>query len=277
MVIMKKQKRERKMSKILKREKGITLIALVVTIIVLLILAGVTIATLTGDNGILNQAGNAKEQNEISNEKEVIEMATVQAMGKNKYGELEEGEFQKALDKQAGEGKTEVTDIGEEFEIVFKESNRYYDVDKDGNIGDYEVVISDKKPGNIATDKDGNLLDGSKDKPYEINCIEDLVVLSNIVSGKGNYIDLEGNIIEATRNIFSGKNFVLTRNLNFKSTRSYADLTIKWSYDKEEGVYRIDENSTTNLKEIITDKNGVGFVAIGSDDGVSQHFFQRKF
>lgn len=265
------------MSKILKREKGITLIALVVTIIVLLILAGVTIATLTGDNGILNQAGNAKEQTEISNEKEVIEMATVQAMGKNKYGELEEGEFQKALDKQAGEGKTEVTDIGEEFEIVFKESNRYYDVDKDGNIGDYEVVISDKKPGNIATDKDGNLLDGSKDKPYEINCIEDLVVLSNIVSGKGNYIDLEGNIIEATRNIFSGKNFVLTRNLNFRSARSYADLTIKWSYDKEEGVYRIDENSTTNLKEIITDKNGVGFVAIGSDDGVSQHFFKRKF
>ena len=36
-----------------KKEKGITLIALVITIIVLLILAGVTIATLTGDNGIL--------------------------------------------------------------------------------------------------------------------------------------------------------------------------------------------------------------------------------
>ena len=33
--------------------KGITLIALVITIIVLLILAGITIATLTGDNGII--------------------------------------------------------------------------------------------------------------------------------------------------------------------------------------------------------------------------------
>ncbi len=40
------------MEKILK-EKGVTLIALVITIIVLLILAGVSIATLTGDNGIL--------------------------------------------------------------------------------------------------------------------------------------------------------------------------------------------------------------------------------
>ena len=50
--------------KILKKEtNGITLIALVITIIVLLILAGVTIATLTGDNGILTQANKAKTSN----------------------------------------------------------------------------------------------------------------------------------------------------------------------------------------------------------------------
>ena len=45
----------------MKRENGITLIALVITIIVLLILAGVTIITLTGDNGILQKAGDAKK------------------------------------------------------------------------------------------------------------------------------------------------------------------------------------------------------------------------
>jgi len=44
-----------------KRNNGITLIALVITIIVLLILAGVSIAMLTGENGILNQANKAKE------------------------------------------------------------------------------------------------------------------------------------------------------------------------------------------------------------------------
>ena len=43
----------------LNKEKGITLIALVITIIVLLILAGVSIAMLTGQNGILTQADNA--------------------------------------------------------------------------------------------------------------------------------------------------------------------------------------------------------------------------
>ena len=44
----------------MKNQKGITLIALVITIIVLLILAGVSIAMLTGDNGILTQSRNAK-------------------------------------------------------------------------------------------------------------------------------------------------------------------------------------------------------------------------
>ena len=45
-------------------KRGITLIALVITIVVLLILAGVTIATLTGNNGILTQTTKAKEESE---------------------------------------------------------------------------------------------------------------------------------------------------------------------------------------------------------------------
>ena len=57
---------------------GITLIALVITIIVLLILAGVTIATLTGDNGILNQAGKAKDK---TTEAESIERVQVEVVG----------------------------------------------------------------------------------------------------------------------------------------------------------------------------------------------------
>ena len=54
------------MKVILKKEKGITLIALVVTIVVLLILAGVSISMLTGENGIIKQAQDAKEETRIS-------------------------------------------------------------------------------------------------------------------------------------------------------------------------------------------------------------------
>ncbi len=61
-----------------KNRKGITLIALVITIVVLLILAGVTIATLTGDNGILNQAGKAKDK---TTEAESIERVQVEVAG----------------------------------------------------------------------------------------------------------------------------------------------------------------------------------------------------
>ena len=54
----------------LRRNKGITLIALVVTIIVLLILAGISIAMLTGQNGILNRAAEAKEKTRAAQEDE---------------------------------------------------------------------------------------------------------------------------------------------------------------------------------------------------------------
>ena len=62
------------MKKKLKGTKGITLIALVLTIIVLLILAGVTIATLTGENGILSQAQVSKDSTERAEEKERIQL-----------------------------------------------------------------------------------------------------------------------------------------------------------------------------------------------------------
>ena len=65
---MYKQKAKMKQNKILKGSRGITLIALVITIIVLLILAAVSIATLTGENGILERAGEAKEKTEDATE-----------------------------------------------------------------------------------------------------------------------------------------------------------------------------------------------------------------
>ena len=54
----------------LRRNKGITLIALVVIVIVLLILAGISIAMLTGQNGILNRAAEAKEKTRVAQEDE---------------------------------------------------------------------------------------------------------------------------------------------------------------------------------------------------------------
>ena len=63
------RKREEQKSK---KNNGITLIALVITIIVLLILAGITITSITSDNGIIQNALSAKEMTEIDNEREIV-------------------------------------------------------------------------------------------------------------------------------------------------------------------------------------------------------------
>ncbi|MEI3356065.1 MAG: hypothetical protein V8R81_03165 [Clostridia bacterium] len=55
--------------------KGITLVALVITIIILLILAGVSIAMLTGNNGILTQAKLAKENTVLAKQDEENKLA----------------------------------------------------------------------------------------------------------------------------------------------------------------------------------------------------------
>lgn len=58
-----------------KNQNGITLIALVITIIVLLILAGVSIAMLTGENGILTKATSAKDESSKAEVKEAVSLA----------------------------------------------------------------------------------------------------------------------------------------------------------------------------------------------------------
>ena len=65
--------------KINKGQTGITLIALVVTIIVLLILAGISISMLMGQNGILNRAAEAKEKTEKAGIEEKRQIARYQA------------------------------------------------------------------------------------------------------------------------------------------------------------------------------------------------------
>ena len=119
-----------------RKNNGITLIALVITIVILLILAGITITSITADNGIIKNALSAKERTEIDNEREIVEQATVQAMGKNKRGNIVRDELQEELDKITGEGETIVTADTEEggYFVKFLKSGRIYKVSIDGEV-----------------------------------------------------------------------------------------------------------------------------------------------
>ena len=70
--------------KMLRNKRGITLIALVVTIVIILILSGITVGMVTSDNGILKETKNAKVQTEIENEKSIVERATMLAIMRDK-------------------------------------------------------------------------------------------------------------------------------------------------------------------------------------------------
>ena len=120
---------EEKMNK--HKEKGITLIALIITIIVLLILAGITIGALTSNNSILKQAGNAKNNTKIAKEKEIIELSVMGAVSLNKDALLVEREFQDQLTKNADSGNPEIIEADEDGYIVKfedEDGKRYYNI-----------------------------------------------------------------------------------------------------------------------------------------------------
>lgn len=84
----------------LREDKGITLIALVITIIVLLILAGVSIASLTGDSGILKKAQTAGEK---TKEATAIEKVQIAILGSyNEKGEIDIETFKNNLKQTEG-------------------------------------------------------------------------------------------------------------------------------------------------------------------------------
>ena len=239
-----------------KEENGITLLALSITIIILLILAGITIAGLTGKNGLINNTEEAKKQTEIANEKEILERATAGAMAQDSRGNIKKENLQNKLNNEIGEGKAEVSDTGEEFEVLFTDSNRYYAIDKNGNIGNAEEFIEDKNPGDITKDQNGNTVDGSIEHPYEIWCIEDLVVFSNLVNGEGIELkDGKAVKIEDAKG-FDGEYVVLKRSLNFKSKYSYVNSE-RTDFGDINGNA---EDGNTLMNEMTT---GTGFKSIG--------------
>lgn len=100
-------------------EEGITLLVLVISIIVLLILAGISISMLTGQNSILNRAGEAKEKTEIASMKEEIELAYAEA---NMYGDNVLEVSKRILDKT---NKYDTSLLGKTLVIINKKINMF--------------------------------------------------------------------------------------------------------------------------------------------------------
>lgn len=119
----------------MRNNKGITLIALVITIIVLLILAGVSIAMLTGDNGILTQAGNAKTDTAKAEAEEAVKLTLNEIIANDMDSTYDPGEgTDESIINKANlttmiprnNANVTVTEVTEDADV--DENGGYYDV-----------------------------------------------------------------------------------------------------------------------------------------------------
>lgn len=121
--------------KVKKETRGITLIALVITIIVLLILAAVSIATLTGENGILTRAQDAKEETEVAEEKEAIQLAYAGAVAEKRGTEdITADDLNREFETNGTNAKAVDNGDGTITVTFDPPSNRVYTIDSNGNI-----------------------------------------------------------------------------------------------------------------------------------------------
>ena len=117
--------------KMKKEQKGVTLIALIITIIVLLILAGIGITMVTGQNGIMNRAKDAKEATAYKSAEEKVNLAVSGAIAKSNYGELTVENLRAEIANYQGE-ITE--DTNGDFPVIVTVDGRSFNIDSTGNI-----------------------------------------------------------------------------------------------------------------------------------------------
>lgn len=119
------------------KEKGITIITLAVTIIVLLILAGISLATITGENGIISKAKQTKQESIRDEIEEIISVTSMETF--NECGELNVSVFKEKLKRNFED--TNIKFVEEKDKIIV-------------TVKGYEVII-DKENGDIVSIKKG--------------------------------------------------------------------------------------------------------------------------
>ena len=144
-----------------KQNKGITLIALVITIIILLILAGITLSALTGDNGLFARAKESKIKAEIAKIKEQIQIDIFDKQSENQ-GDISEDSLKEILEKY---GKLSE---GENLADKILTTDR----------GNYEIKVSEILNG---TTKDDEKDDG-KDEPTQQGTIKINISPNNTIT-----------------------------------------------------------------------------------------------
>ena len=165
----------------MKKQTGITLIALVITIIVLIILAGISISLLFGDNGIITKAQDAGRIAQEANAKEDIEMAWLSAttdyyldgLNKTLSEYMTKEKLEKYLPNGSINGSVKDQDDGSK-KIKYQTDGKIFTIEVD-NAGNVKVTGSSKVPEGITAEmvKDNPETYYGKRVKYSANGIDD--------------------------------------------------------------------------------------------------------
>lgn len=183
-----------------KNNSGITLVALVITIIVLLILAGITINLTLGENGLLNRAEGAKGEHTKGSIKEELEMdiANMYIEKKSKGETLTKQEIAEELSK-----KTEILDVSDtEIQGEYKDYN--YIVDENNKVIVGEELKGAKPTGEIIILTQGNA------EEVEIQ------VIATTTEGEISSLESMDGLIAKTENSNSDKIYTVIKNGEYR-------------------------------------------------------------
>ena len=202
----------------LKSKKGITLVALVVTIVVLLILAGVSINAVLGDNGIIKKANQAASVTKEAEVKEAINRTILEFYLTNDYETLED--FLKA---KVTEGK---------IDSVTKNADGTLTVKK----GEYSVTVENKTNSSGGSSSGGST--GGETQTPEITIGEAKVVANS---------DGTGSAITDANSVYLGNTLYITFSHSITGGTTTVDKTIPYAVTKN-GTYTFTVTGTVNGK-----------------------------
>ena len=228
-----------------KRESAITLIALVVTIVVLLILAGITISLVFGSNGVIQKAQDSKKQTEIGEMREKLEMAKVPV-----YAD--------------GNGSYKVQDYWDRIESEGLIADKTVDIIDNGD-GTYEVTTT---PGYV----------------FEITVEPNKEIAENIIIGecigKGENLSIGIRVVKKTTNSIEIEVVRAEGASNFKYSIKKQGEEYGTAEEKSEtrhvfsgltqgGIYTIKVEATKDGKQQIVEKTvQVGEIPLAIDGDV---------
>ena len=237
------------------RQEGITLIALVITIVILIILATVAINAIFGEKGLIQYAEKGKDVYTESGEKQAIDMAVLTL--KAKLESIGKDNLKEEIEKITGSNSIKITEVGENLlSVKFNATGNKYMVTKDGNVIDLTLKLG----AYYNLDKETNEI-------YLVPYIENIEELMQIVTGE----ELVKKLISEMTQEQKEQLFLTYCNYMMESEKQYEkieDLLKDLECSNiDEAVKKITGDEILNLNEFLYMVGYEGVIIIENPDG----------